>query len=233
MPADPVLVFYNTSWSSEIPCKSMHLIFSDIVNCTSCYPSAPCKRVINKDSMTAMERVAVLKLWRNIQYSRPTNIYVSAKLLLLLPTTSSALLPTSPQGSLEGPMWFKLHAIGYDYHYFMSHIGSQKSPQRPRLYPWIQHLKTKWLRRLESVSKKMCCVHNLHRWWNIFFLHWWTNLRLLWLQKMEPTQLTTFFTSPTPILWRYGHLAHLDPAKWRSVSVAPSRLTRRARHGMS
>ena len=57
--------------------------------------------------------------------------------------------------------------IWYDYRYFMSHIGSQKPPQRPWLYPWIQHLKTKWLRRLESVSKKMCCAHNLHRWWNI------------------------------------------------------------------
>lgn len=94
--------------------------------------------------------------------------------------------------------------IWYDYRYFMSHIGSQKPPQRPWLYPWIQHLTTKWLRRLESVSKKMCCVHNLHRWWNIFFLHWWTNLRLLWLQKMEPYSADNFFhlTNSHPLALR-------------------------------
>lgn len=230
MPADPVLAFHNNSWSSEIPNNpyaSYHWRRQLHIMLPICALQKSHKQGLY-DSDVKGSNFETGKTYGTPGQPTSTSLrscsfFCQQLLLLCIRHLHRFLLKVLCDSSF-------MKKVRYDYHYF-----TKKTPQRPWLYPWIQHLKTKWvlkwLRRLESVSKKMC-VHNLHRWWNTFFCI--GELVSSVVSKDGAYSADNYFTStPTPILWRYGHLAHLDPANWRSVSAAQLRLTRMARHVMS
>ncbi len=156
-------------------------------------------------------------LGRNILYSRPTNklesnltgptsmflwscsFFCQQLLLLCFRHLQRFLLKVLS-------LWFKLHVIRYDYHCFMSHIGPKKIR---RSYGYINEyniLNQVALKARICQWKNVCTHFTLMM--KYFFLHWWTCI-FCGFKRWSLFTGNYFTSTPTPILWRYGHFAYL------------------------
>ena len=223
MPADPVLVFYNNSWSSEIqtnPSSYIHWhrqlhVMLPICALQKSHKQGQCDSDVKGSSFETLEKHPVLQANQHLRLcevapSFANNFFCSASDI----STGFSWRSYVIQASCN-KIW-RMTIITSRL------ILDPKKLRRGRGY--IHEYNTLQPSGFDglNLSVKRCVVY-------IEF----TSMMKHCFKGWGLLSWEFFFTSPTPILWRYGHLAHLDPAKWRSVSVAQLRLTRRARHGLS